>query len=104
MFTFLLYIKILLYCCGDIEINPGPKQSSLTFCHRYLAAIAAHEFIKLLLLQGYIAEQNLNRIFLSETFLDFSLDSEGNRLKTEGYNLTRSDHPDGSKRRRLDVL
>ena len=29
---FLLYIKILLYFCGDIEINPGPKRSSFTFC------------------------------------------------------------------------
>ena len=31
-YFFLLYIKILLYFCGDIEINPGPKQSPLTFC------------------------------------------------------------------------
>ena len=28
---FLLNIKILLYCCGHIKINAGPKQSSLTF-------------------------------------------------------------------------
>ena len=35
---FLLYIKILLYCCGDIEINPSPKRSSLTFCHWNLNA------------------------------------------------------------------
>ena len=29
----LLFIQNLLYCCGDIEGNPGPKYSSLTLCH-----------------------------------------------------------------------
>ena len=28
---YLLYMKTLLICCGDIEINANPKQSSLTF-------------------------------------------------------------------------
>ena len=55
---FLLYIKFLLYCSGDIDINPGPKQSSLTFCHWNLNGIVAHEFIKTSLLQGYITERN----------------------------------------------
>ena len=41
---FLISIKILLYFCGDIEINPGPKRSSLTFCHWNLNGVAAHEF------------------------------------------------------------
>ena len=54
---FLPCIKILLYCCGDIEINPGSKQSSLTFCHWNLNAIAAHEFIVISLLQGYVTER-----------------------------------------------
>ena len=95
---FLLYIKILLYFCGDIEINPGPKRSSLTFCPRNLNGVAAHEFIKVLLLLGYITECNFDIICLPETFLNSSLDSEDDRLKPEVYNLIRSDHPSGSKR------
>ena len=51
---YLLYLKGLLNCCGDIEINPGPKQQSLTFRHWNLNGIAAHDFIKISLLQGYI--------------------------------------------------
>ena len=35
---------------------------------------------------------------LSETFPNSSLDSEDDRLKIEGYNLIRSDHPSGSKK------
>ena len=57
---FLLYIKILLYFCDDIEINPGPKRSHLTFYHWNLNGVVAHEFIKVSLLQGYITERNID--------------------------------------------
>ena len=35
-----------LLCCGDIEINPGPKYSSLKFCHMNLNSLTAHDSIK----------------------------------------------------------
>ena len=73
---FLQYIKILLYFCGDIEINPGPKRSSLTFCDWNLNYFAAHEFITVSLLQGYITERIFDIICLSEIFLNSSLDIE----------------------------
>ena len=73
---FLQYIKILLYFCGDIEINPGPKRSSLTFCDWNLNDFAAHEFITVSLLQGYITERIFDIIYLSEIFLNSSLDIE----------------------------
>ena len=97
---FLLCFKILLNFCGDMEINPGPKQWSLTFCHWNLNGVAVHEFIKISLLQGYITERNFD-ICLSETLLNYSLDSEDDRLKIEGYNLIRSDHPSRSKKEPL---
>ena len=80
-----------------MEINQGLKQSSLSFCHWNLNGVAAHEFIKVSLLQGYITERDLD-ICLSETFLNSSLDSEDGWLKIEGYNLIRSDQPSGSKK------
>ena len=70
----------MLYCCGDIEINPSPKRSSLTLCHWNLNGVAAHEFIEVSLLQGYITECNFDIICLSETY-NSSLDSEDDRLK-----------------------
>ena len=88
----------MLYFCGDIEINQGLKQSSLSICHWNLNGVAAHEFIKVSLLQGYITERNFDVICLSETFLNSSLDCEDDRLKTEEHNLIRSDHPSGSKK------
>ena len=63
----------------------------MTLCHWNVNGVAAHEFIKVSLLQGYITERNFD-ICLSETFLNSSLDSEDDGLKIEGYN------PSGSKR------
>ena len=80
-----LYIKILLYCCDDIEINPGTKHWSLTFCHWSLNGIAADEFISLL--QGYTTEHNFDIICLSENYLNSSFDSEDDRLKIECYKI-----------------
>ena len=94
----MLYLKGLLNCCGDIEINPGPKQSSLNFCHWNLNSIVAHDFIKISLLQRYITDRNFDIICLSETFLNSPLDREDGRLKIDGYNLIRLDDPSGQKK------
>ena len=90
---YLLYMKALLHRYGDIEIKPGPKQPSLTFCHWNLNGIAAHHFIKILILPGYITGRNFDIICSSETFLNSSLGREDDGLKIEGHNLIRSDDP-----------
>ena len=86
-------MKALLHRYGDIEIKPGPKQPSLTFCHWNLNGIAAHHFIKILILPGYITGRNFDIICSSETFLNSSLGREDDGLKIEGHNLIRSDDP-----------
>ena len=43
----LFFIQNLLSCCGDIEENPGPKYSPLTFCHWNLNGLAAHDSTKI---------------------------------------------------------
>ena len=76
--AFWRYISvILLLLSGDIETNPGPDPgylNSFSFCHWNLNSIAAHNFIKMSLLQAYNA---INRfditahqkpINLSETY------------------------------------
>ena len=67
-------------------------------CHWNFNGVAAQEFIKVSLLQGYITERNFDIICLSETLLNSSLDSEDDTLKIAGYKLIRSDHPNGSKK------
>ena len=47
-----LCISNLLMQCGNIEVNPGPKYSSLTFCHWSLNGLTAHDNIRILVLQA----------------------------------------------------
>ena len=70
----LLFISvILLLLSGDIETNPGPDPdylNSFSFCHRNLNGSAAHNFMKMSLLQAYNAINRFDIICLSETYLD----------------------------------
>ena len=96
-----MYIKnFLLLKSGDIESNPGPRKSStLKFCHWNLNGLAALEFTKLSLLEGYINVNDIDIICLSEAFLDSSVLIGDNRLSIPGYSMMRVlDHPSNTKR------
>ena len=90
-------ISNLLMRCGHIELNPGPKYSSLTFCHWNLNGLTAHDNIKISLLQAYVTQYNCDIICLSETFLNFSIQNDDDTIKIEAQNLIRLDHPSDSK-------
>ena len=99
----LFFIQNLLSCCGDIEENPGPKYSSLTFCYWNLNGLTAHDSTKISLLQAYITQRNYDIICLAETFLNSSILSDDNRIKIDGYSLIRSDHPSDSKKSEICI-
>ena len=63
-----------------------------------LNGIAADDFVKISLIQGYITERNIDVICLSETYLNSSLNKKDDKLNIEGYNLIRSDHRHGLKK------
>ena len=94
----LFFIQNLLSCCDDIEENPGPKYSSLTFCHWNLNGLTAHDSTKISLLEAYITQHKYDIICLTETFLNSSIPSDDNRITIDAYNLIRSDHPSDSKK------
>ena len=80
---------LLLICAGDIELNPGPRKNNITytffFCHWNIDSIAAHDFLKLSLLEAYNVDHKFDMICLSETFLDSSISSNDERLNMKGY-------------------
>ena len=90
-------LRNLLFRCGDIDANPGPKYSSLTFCHWNLIDLTAHNSIKISLFQAYITQHNYDIVFLSETLLKSSIETNDDRISIDGYNLIRADHPSDSK-------
>ena len=93
-----LCISNLLMQCGDIEVNPGPKYSSLTFCHWNLNGLTTHDNIKILLLQAYVTQYNCDITCIPETFLNSSVQNVDDRIKIDGHYLIRSDHPSDSKK------
>ena len=94
---FVFYTNIYLICCGDIETNPRPKFSSLSFCHWNLNGLTAHNFLKIALLHTYITQHNYVIICLSETSFKLSIEIEFDILKIDSYNLLRSDNLSGLK-------
>ena len=49
IFDYLCFNCNLLLLCGDVELNPGPKQNTakkITMCHWNLNSIIAHNFAK----------------------------------------------------------
>ena len=88
-----LSLKLLLISCSDVESSPGPKKHyQISFCDWNLNGLAAHNFSKVSVLQSIYESKNCDIIFLSETFLDPSIDSSDERITIEGYYLLRADH------------
>ena len=70
----------------------------MTFYHWNLNGLTAHDNIRISLLQAYVTQCNCDVVCLSETFLNSSIQSDDNRIKIDGYNLIRSNHPSDSKK------
>ena len=55
--TRLVFVVLMLFACGDIELNPGPKRKNS--CYNFsvwywnLKSITVHNFVKIDLLQAY---------------------------------------------------
>ena len=99
MSYFVCTSKILFYWSREISNQTQDlARVQLKFCHWNLNGLAAHEFTKLSLLEGYINVNDIDIICLSETFLDSSIPIDDNRLSIPGYSMMRADHPSNTKR------
>ena len=86
-----IFSKILLVNSGDIETNPGPRKSSpIKFCHWDLNGLAAHDFIKVPLIEAFISTHNFDILCLSETFLDSTIDLNDENTNIDGYSILRA--------------
>ena len=86
--------SVLLLLGGDVELNPGPKQSSInafSICHWNLNSLSAHNYAKIFLLKAYM-------ICIAETCLDSSTSPDDNDFEISRYNLIQSNHPSDNKR------
>ena len=58
----------------------------------------AYRFIKVSLLQILAVTNGYDIIYLTETFLDSSVENDDDRISIPGYNLLCADHPSNTKR------
>ena len=73
------------YFPGEIKVNPGPERkiSKFSCCHWNANSILAHD--KLSLIKSYNTVQKYDIIYISETFLDSSVNE--NTFLIPGYHL-----------------
>ena len=99
-FYFVCCMALALFTCGDVELNPGPKNTkSYYFSHCYwnLNSLPAHNFCKPSLIEAYNTRHNFD-ICLAETYLDSSYGDDDTRLNLKDFNLIRADNPHNYKR------
>ena len=90
---------LLFLLSGEIETNPGPKRPfNIKFCHQNLNGLAAHDFIKVTLVEAFITSNNFDLVCLSGTLLDSTIPNDDVNIQTNGYSLLRADHPNDIKR------
>ena len=80
------------------QIHSNTPAQDLTVCHWNLNGIAAHNFVKISLLEAFISVNKFDIICISETFLDSTYSTDDPRLSIHGYAMIRSDHPSNTKR------
>ena len=56
----------------------------MKFCHWNLNGLAAHDFIKVTLVEAFITSNNFDLICLSETFLDSTIRSDDVYIQKRG--------------------
>ena len=84
---------------GDVERNPGPRKSSfIKFSHWNLIDLAAYHFIKVRLIEAFISTHS-NVLYLSETFLDSTIDLNDENINNNDCSILKASHPSDSKHR-----
>ena len=86
----------------NTELNPRPNQEQherLLNYHWNLNIISDHIFQKLELFQGYYSINNIDILYLSETFPDSDISGDDDNLQLPRFNLIRADYLSSAKKR-----
>lgn len=83
----------------DNKLLRARVDTSIKFCQCNLNGVAAHDFVKIPLLEAFITTQNYETVFLSKMFLDSTIAHDDTILDVNGFSLLTADHPSNSKNR-----
>ena len=68
-----------------------------------LNGLAAHNFIKVLLVEAFITSNNFDLVCLSETFLDLTIPNDNLNIQINGHSLVRADHKNDAIQYKNDI-
>ena len=96
-FLVFVFVVLMLFACGDIELNLCPKKWSsccnFSVSHWSLNSISGHIFSKIALLQAYHIIHQYGMICLGKSYPDASVSSDNGNLNLSGYKLVRANDP-----------
>ena len=99
---FVSCMALTLFICGDMELNPGPKNTKSSYnvwlCHWNLNSLSAHDFSKLSLIEVYNTQHDFDMICLSEIHLHSSNVDGDPRLNLKDFTFIRADNSHNCKR------
>ena len=87
----------LWHCYYLDQVMLKKKLSVIKFCHWNLNGLAAHDFLKVSLIEFFITTHNFDIICLSETFLHSTVSQHDENIMINDYSLFRGYHPSNSK-------
>ena len=100
-------MALTLLICGDVELNPGPKNTKFSYyfslCPLNLNSLLTDDFSKLSLIGAYNAHHNFDMICLSGTHLDSSYADDDTRLNLKDFTLIRADNPHNCNRGEFSI-
>ena len=88
-YFYYFFCFLILVTHGDIETNPVPKKSQSYFscCHWSNYSLTTHNMLKVSLLEACNTVHKCDFICISEIYFDFSIESDDDDLRINGYKL-----------------
>ena len=77
--------------------------SPIKFYKWNLNGLAAHDFIKVNLIEAFVSTHSFNILCLPESFLDSTIDLNDGNINLNGYSILRADNPSNNKCRGVRI-
>ena len=94
-------MALILFICGDVELNTGPKNTKSYYfllCQWNLNSLPPHDFSKLSLIYAYNTHHNFDMLCSPKSYLDSFYEDDDTRLSLKDFTLIRAYNPHNCKR------
>ena len=96
-------LQLILLQRGDVEANTGHRKIQLncfSSCHWNVNSFISHKMAKLPQIEAYNSIYKYDMIYISKKYFDTSISVDDKKNQLDGYNLSRADHSNNTKRQK----